>query len=209
MDSPYRTSRALIMWCVAPFLFLSIPRSVLGQSETWGVVASVVASDASEGGGNFGEAVAVSVSGTTMVVGDWSYDGQKGRAYVFSLNVDAFEEAAVLLSKETTSFYGWAVDIDGETIVVGADGSDAAFVFVKNGGEWPLQQKLNISVADGTFGKAVAVGGDRILAGAKSASSNIGAAYIFERSGTTWIETTILTPSDNVDNGRFGYAVDV
>jgi hypothetical protein len=199
------TNRALIKWCVAPFLFLSSSRSVLGQETTWLDHSSVVASDASEGDDGAGDLFggAVAMSGAQMVVGDPYYDGYQGRVYVYSLNVRAFEEDAVLLPVNTTSYFGSAVDIDGDTIVVGANG--AAFVAVKNqGGGWTLQQELNPCLAGGTFGDAVAVSGDRIVVG----DPGNGVACVFERSGTTWNETTILTSSD-ISGGQFGFAVDV
>jgi hypothetical protein len=71
----------------------------------------VVAIDVSEGGRQFGDAVAM--SGTTMVVGG------NGRAYLFSLNGNTFEGGAVLDANEATERFGWAVTVDGETIVVG------------------------------------------------------------------------------------------
>jgi hypothetical protein len=202
MISPTRCSlRKLVLLAL-----LSILRSVVAE-ETWVEVGAVVASDAAEGGGYFGGAVAI--SGMTMVVGDPDYDGQKGRAYVFSWNGTGFEQDAVLDPKETTSFFGDAVAVDGGTIVVGAFGSDAAFVFVKDGREWELQQRLTRSL-EGGFGIAVAVDGDRVVVGAYTANGFIGAAHVFERSGTkTWSETTILTPSDGANNGQFGYTVDV
>jgi hypothetical protein len=204
------TSRALLKWCVAPFLFLSIPRRsvVLAQNETWVEVGSVEASDASQGGEVFGNAVAM--SDTTMVVGDSTYDRGKGRAYVYSLlNGNTFKEDVVLFPGETTSRFGWDVAVDGNTIVVAAFNSNAALVFVKDAGEWTLQQKLTSSVAGGGgFGYAVAVDGDRVVVGAYTANG-IGAAHVFERSGTTWDETMTLTPSDNLADGWFGFAVDV
>jgi hypothetical protein len=204
MMSPTRSLRKLVLLGL-----LSIYRCVV--AEDWLEYGSIVASDAAAGGErNYGFGSAVAMSGTTMVVGDPFYDGEKGRAYFFSLNVDAFEEDAVLDPEETTTFFGYAVAVDDNTIVVGAFGSNAAFVFVKNGGgEWSLQQKLTPSVAGGQFGVAVAVDGDRVVVGAYMASNNVGAAYVFERSGTTWNETMTLTPSDNPADGQFGSAVDL
>jgi hypothetical protein len=51
--------------------------------------------------------------------------------------------------------------------------------------------------------------GDLIVVGAPFANDQIGAAYIFQRSGTTWNETMTLTPIGDAANGVFGYAVDV
>jgi hypothetical protein len=175
--------------------------------ETWVEVGSVVASDAAGGDGSFGDAVAI--SGATMVVGDPLYDREKGRAYVYSLNGNAFDEVQVLPVEEAKEF-GSYVAVDGDTIVIGAQGSNAAFVFAKNGREWELQQTLRPSDASRYFGVTVAVDGDRIVVGNPFANKDVGAAHVFDRSGTTWKETQILVPSDNPTvYGEFGYDVDV
>jgi hypothetical protein len=198
-------ARALLKFVLLGFI--SILRSILAE-ETWLEYSSIIASDASEGGSDFGRAVAI--FGTTIVVGDPLYGGTSGQAYVFSLNVNIFEQDAVLDPEEATNQFGRAVDIDDATIVVGDDGLNAAFVFVKDGGGvWSLQAKLVPSVAGGSFGFAVAVNGNRILVGAYEANGDVGAAYVFERIGTNWSETQILTPSDNAVGGLFGTDVDL
>ncbi len=55
------------------------------------------------------------------------------------------------------------------------------------------------------FGTAVAISGSRILVGATGEDTcgmNSGAAYIYERSGSDWTQTTTLTPSE-CEAGRF------
>ncbi len=87
-------------------------------------------------------------------------------------------------------------------------GSGAAYVFVRNGSTWSQQAYLKASdpdPADG-FGTSVAIFRDRIVVGAPNEDSSItingngadnsapnsGAAYVFERVGTTWIQTALL-----------------
>jgi hypothetical protein len=79
MISPARSLRNVVVLLG----LLSVLRCVVAK-KTWVGVGSVVASDASEGGSDFGRAVAM--SDTTMVVGD-PYDGGGGRAYVYSLRM--------------------------------------------------------------------------------------------------------------------------
>ena len=40
-------------------------------------------------------------------------------------------------------FFGFSVAISGETIVVGAPGTNAAYVFVRQDGNWKLQARLS------------------------------------------------------------------
>ncbi len=57
------------------------------------------------------------------------------RAYVFTLNGNAFEKEAVLLPGDGDFFGTSWLDIDDDTIVIGVPNSNAAYVFVKAGGE--------------------------------------------------------------------------
>jgi hypothetical protein len=70
------------------------------------------------------------------------------------LNGNAFEEDAVLDPdpEDTKTQFGWFVAVDGDTIVIGASDSEAAIVFVKNGGgQWELQQRLTPSDTGSSF----------------------------------------------------------
>jgi hypothetical protein len=93
--------------------------------------------------------------------------------------------------------FGVAVDLEGDTLVVGApaDAAGAAYVFVRSAGTWSFGEEL--AASDGTagdrFGAAVAMDGSRIVVGAPG----VNAAYVFERSGDTWseadkLETTLI-----------------
>ena len=60
--------------------------------------------------------------------------------------------------------YGAAVDVDGDQAVVGArleNQMGAAYVYLRTGGTWTLQQRLVASdpQLDGSYGSAVAVSG--------------------------------------------------
>ena len=85
-------------------------------------------------------------------------------------------------------------------------------------GSWTQEAQLVASNADflDYFGAAVAIDGDRAIVGATDAGSLTdpvlalsGAAYVFDRSGTTWTETGLLVPDDPVFQGFFGFAVDI
>jgi hypothetical protein len=49
--------------------------------------------------------------------------------------------------------------------------------------------------------------GTRVVVGANNKSSNVGAAYIFTRSGTTWTQEQKITASDGATNDYFGASV--
>jgi hypothetical protein len=86
--------------------------------------------------------------------------------------------------------FGFSVAISGETVVVGAHGDvdvaqGSAYVFVRSGGVWSQQQKLEASdaAAEDDFGFSVAISGETVVVGAPSddgaAGSDQGSAYVF------------------------------
>jgi hypothetical protein len=120
--------------------------------------------------------------------------------------------------------FGSAVALsgDGNYIVVGSalagsvdDG--AVYVYYNNNGTWEEQAKLVASnaVAGDWFGCAVDITktGDRIIVGAQHANAlpynqdNSGAAYIFQRSGTTWTEELYLPGGNGGSNDYWGNSV--
>ena len=114
--------------------------------------------------------------------------------------------------------FGSAVDIDGNTAVVGAysGGSSSlgqAYVYVKNGVTWSLQATLTGSgLNPALFGEAVAISGNTIVVGAPigGGTSQIGTAYVFVRNGVTWTQQAALTAGGfSQPFGGFGAAVDI
>lgn len=116
--------------------------------------------------------------------------------------------------------FGFDAAISGDTIVVGAplDGRESlvyvgsAYVYVRNGTTWTLQQKLTASDGEtgDSFGYSVAIHGDIIVVGASADDDNgaqSGAAYVYVRSGTTWTQQQKLTASDGATLDALGRAV--
>lgn len=87
--------------------------------------------------------------------------------------------------------FGTSVDIDGDTLVIGApydndvgSHTGVVYVYTRSGGKWSQQTKLySPEVADGDwFGTAVAISGDKIFVGAP----NVPGVYLYQKSGTSW-----------------------
>ena len=115
---------------------------------------------------------------------------------------------------------GASVGISGDYAIVGVpnddtdDGRDVGSlqVFIRSEAGWVQHQKLNASdAADGDeFGTTLAMSGDYAVVGAPKKDGvgrNSGAAYIFKRQGTEWIEHTKLVSSDETAGDHFGIAV--
>lgn len=78
-----------------------------------------------------------------------------------------------------------------------------------------VTQQAQLFASDGAgadrFGRAVAISGDTVVVGADldniGATSDQGSAYVFVRSGTTWVEQQKLTASDGAAGDFFGISV--
>ena len=134
------------------------------------------------------------------------------------------EEAQLLASDGgVDAVLGTAISVDGDTLVVGAPGDDelapnagAAYVFVRGPGGWTEQAKL--TAADGAdgdrFGTAVAVHGDTVVVGAPLADIppgvvDAGAAYAFQRTGTTWTQEAKMQTAFLSASAEFGASIDL
>jgi FG-GAP repeat len=189
---------------------------------TWTEQQKLLASDG-VGGDHLGGAAAL--SGDTVVAGAQNALGQNGyqtgAAYVFARAGVAWTQQQKLSPQDgrPDDFFGQAVALAGDTVLVGAlahdppAGQDAggAYVFLRSGGTWSLQQKLLAS--DGApvalFGRSVALSGPTAVVGADNAATaagaSAGAAYAFTRTGTTWSEQSKILAPDGAPSDYFGF----
>jgi len=95
----------------------------------------------------------------------------------------------------------------------GATTAGAVYIFTStNGTTWSQQQKIQASSTDASdyFGVSVSVNGDSLVVGAHRDDDTVtdaGAIYIFERTGTTWTQSTKLQAPTPEGSGTFGRAV--
>jgi len=174
----------------------------------------------------FGDKVAV--DGDTLVVGmkyDDDLGSNSGSAYVYERNAasNVWNFVAKLTASDGAAgdHFGYAVDIEGDTIVVGAKTDNSArgsaYVFERNEGgsnHWGETKKLLASdgASQDYFGYDVAISDDRIVVGAIWENGKRGAAYLYERNvgGTeNWGEVKKLVASDAEANDYFGGDVSI
>jgi len=144
----------------------------------------------------------IAVSGNTLVVGaafDVTNGVIGGAVYVYVRDGHTWSLQQKLFASDRANFdqFGIAVDIVGDTIVVGAHGDNdegfqtgAVYVFRRNGTTWTEEQKLKASDAapDSAFGSSVALSERTIAIGSPSESSGAlfsGAVYVFVNDGTS------------------------
>ncbi len=163
-----------------------------------------------------------------------------GAAYVFTRNLNSWSQQAYLKASNTGGGdeFGGAVDLDVNTIVIGALGQDqdvggqvatfagAAYVFKRNENNWAQQDYLkgfNTAASD-QFGAAVAISNNQILIGANGEDSqatgingngddnsfnNSGAAYLYIRTSENWNQQDYIKATNTGFFDDFGSALGI
>lgn len=178
-----------------------------------------------EGGDFFGWSLAL--SGDRALVGAWLDDARArdaGAAYLFQKASSGWRLEAKLTAADAQAgdFFGAAVAIDGDRLLIGAPlageaayfrgDTGAAYLFERQGGRWRQQQKLvpKRAASGDLFGRAVALEGETAAIGAYGDRDNgmsSGAVYIFSQGADGWEEQAKLKASDGRTDDRFGAAL--
>ncbi|MBC8099367.1 MAG: FG-GAP repeat protein [Armatimonadetes bacterium] len=178
----------------------------------------------------FGRAVALTQNGNLALIGA-SGDGSEGVAHIFTRSGTTWTQQPQALTSDTyTAIEGGfgdnvALNAEGTTALIGHSGErngtdlmqGSAYVFVFNGTIWEQQAKFLVPNIPGHFFGRVALSfsGDVALVGMfefinpipPPPDFGLGAAYVYVRSGSTWMEQIKLTADDGVIYDRFGSAV--
>ncbi len=171
----------------------------------------------------------VAVDGDTVLASEQHDDGAtvvEGRVYVYQRSGTSWPLVAELTARDPAAYdsFGTAIDVDGDAAIVGvlydADNgldSGSAWVFRRSAPgatTWVREAKLLASdgAAGDRFGGDVSISGDYAVVGASgdgsATGSDRGAAYVFRRTVSGWVEMAKLLPSDGGANaGKFGQHV--
>jgi hypothetical protein len=108
--------------------------------------------------------------------------------------------------------YGVSISTDGNYVAVGARGEfansssygGAVYIYTRSGSTWTQQARLVGSTVstDYRFGSSVSINSDGtyLLVGAYGKNYNVGTAYVFTRSGSTWTQQAeIPSPTTSAD----------
>lgn len=166
----------------------------------------------------------VDVRGYRALVGDPLHNqvgDNSGAAYLFKMDDGKWLEEATLLADDLSPLdgFGTAVGLSRYTAIVGAplhnavgNDSGAAYVFKMSGGLWGQEAELlssNLAPLD-AFGQSVGIYGDTAVVGAplhNAVGSDSGAAYVFRRIDSKWVQEAMLLPSDLAPLDHFGASV--
>lgn len=120
--------------------------------------------------------------------------------------------------------FGASIAIEGDIALIGApdggfvqSGPGAAYVFARVNGTWSQTAKLTPSDGESgdDFGTSVAVAGNTIMVASADAeitrsnggTRHQGAVYVYNRSGSAWIEQDKLTAADGRTFDRFSTSI--
>ncbi|HWB19206.1 MAG TPA: M12 family metallo-peptidase, partial [Phycisphaerales bacterium] len=181
----------------------------------------------------------VSMYGDVAIVGSPGDDDNgrnSGSAFVFRRSGNTWHQEAKLLPDDGagSDSFGYSVSIcksSKDVAIVGSyldndTGSDSgsAYIFRKFAGQWEQVQKLvpDDPQSQSRFGYSVSIttaaGTERAIIGEYLADiddgkggtiNDAGAAYVFRRLGTSWIQDAKLTASDPAPNDQFGSSVSI
>lgn len=207
---------------------------VLHNTGTAWETQAILTSSNGESNDHYGSAV--SISGNTIVVGNYHKERSSslmaGLVYVYVKPETGWEDmtqTAMLMASDYTSYdyFGKSVSISGDYIVVGATGDDdngnqsgSAYLFKKSDVGWSnMIQTAKLKPSDGSdsdhFGQSVSISGDYIVVGSPDDDDNgdqSGSAYIFKKPTDGWKNMTqtaklIISQGSRYDN--FGEVVSI
>ena len=190
------------------------------QNGIW-ILSQNFSSIAANDGDYFGESIALFE--TTLVVGATSSHTEivsGGAAFIFEHNGSSWSQTNKLIASDGSlgDFFGAAVDIFQDKIIVGAHGNDqyatnsgSVYIFEKSGSSWIAQTRIERSStyaqANSFYGSSVAIRGEYALIGAFGSYANIqypGEAYLYKKVGSSWTLVKRITSSSIGVNAGFG-----
>ena len=179
------------------------------SSTSWSQQAKLTASDAAAGD-EF--SWYIDLEDDTALISAHNKSSGRGAAYVFVRSGTSWSQQAKLTASDAAvdNYCGFPAILRGDTVLLGARGvnnfAGAAYVFVRNGTSWSQQAKLtpNDAAANSYFGYNAALNDNMAIISAYRDNNDIGAAYVFSRSGTMWLQQSKLTASDGVSGDWIG-----
>ncbi|MCA6516180.1 MAG: IPT/TIG domain-containing protein, partial [Chitinophagaceae bacterium] len=173
--------------------------------------------------GSQGSSVSISADGNTAIVGG-DGDNGVGAAWIYTLSGGVWTQQGNKLvgtGSVGPGYQGFSVSIsaDGNTAIVGSFRDNnfvgAAWVYTRSGGVWT--QQGNKLVGTGAVGSAyqgwsvsISADGNTAIVGGYNDNSNVGAAWVYTRSGGVWTQQgNKLVGTGSVGQGRQGSSVSI
>jgi hypothetical protein len=191
------------------------------SGSTWSQQGKKLLGGGEEGEGEFGTDVALSADGNTALIGGIGDNQATGAAWVFTRSGSTWSQQGDKLvgsSPEIEGRFGQSVALsgDGATALIGSGPfyghGGGAWMFTRSGSTWSQRgSRLGPGgeVGEGNFGTSVALSSDgsTALIGAPRDDSQVGAVWVFTRSGEEWAQQgNKLVGGEESGSGGFGEA---
>ncbi|MCK5074974.1 MAG: hypothetical protein KAR38_01305, partial [Calditrichia bacterium] len=203
------------------FLILISSGSIFAQQAF--DIETLLNPDFSEGNDAYGHSVAI--NNDYAIVGAYrdSENGTyAGAAYIFKYTGNSWEQQVKLTASdgENWDWFGSSVAIDGNRVVIGARNANGSFgavyIYHFDGINWIEEAGFSEYSAGegGRLGKAIAIQGDMVLAGATQFLDSTdydqsGAVYVYQYNGSSWERQQVFLAEDHEPNAYFGNSIDI
>lgn len=193
----------------------------LRENDVWTFQSKLVPADVS-GNEYFGASLALSYSGNTIAVGGYGKNLSVGsvRIWIRTEGVWGFQQEFSGNDPVSGSQFGYSVALssNGSVCAVGAPGKSslvgAGYIYGYSNGVWSQKQKLVRTTSDtaetdkARFGSSITLSGngDICVVGAEQKSSYAGAAYVFSKTDTNWVQKHKLSSVNPATQDWFGSA---
>ena len=199
------------------------------SGSTWTQQQKIQASD-KQASDLFGVTVSISGDGNYAIAGAYVEDtggSSAGSAYVFERSGSTWTQQQKIQASDAgfNKYFGYSVSLnsDGTYAAISSprdnnDWTGSAYIFTRSGSTWTQQQKIQASDASSGWrlGYSIAISGDGayVIVGSHyhdGVSFGLCAAFVFECSGSTWTQQSMLIgeDSDRTAGDMFGYSVQI
>jgi len=192
------------------------------SGSVWSREAAELTGEGEVGEGHFGRGIAISADGSVLLISAPADDRGRGAVWAFERSAGGWApmgEGKITASDETGAGYfgrGLAISPDGSTAIVGAPGDNdyrgAVWMFTRSPSTWLQQGKVTGAEEQGEsrfgFDVAASEGASVVLVGAPRDNGDVGATWVFTRSGDSLTEEgSKLTGAGEAGAGFFGRAL--
>lgn len=169
---------------------------------------------------NSRQGIALSVAGTTAVLGGSNYSNSAGHWAIYEYNGTSWAFSQSLFGSTSAGLLGTSVSTNGTWMGAGAlsDGAGLGYVTLhkKNAGAWsttPNQTLKPLMVTGLNFGRSQSMTSDTLAVGADTdtvSSQAVGQVYIYTLASDTWtLQGTVNAGANQQAGAKFGYSVSV
>ena len=166
----------------------------------------------------------VALDGDTLAIGSpfadlGSSTTNCGRIWVYTRSGTAWTQELAEYGPSSFDYFGRSLALEGDTLVVGADGDNTAFVYTKTGSTWGTNSKAELTIPTITsltldrVGWSVAISGGNLLVGAPYTDfgtvSNSGIILLYNLKDTTWQYDDYISVVQSTAPAEFGNSISI